>query len=492
MAGEPILIVDDTPVNLKLTRILLVNEGYQVSTAGSAEEALELLRSYHPKLILADIQLPGIDGLEMTRLIKGDERTRDITVVALSAFAMKGDEQRAIEAGCDGYITKPIDTRTLGRQIRELLDRRAGNPETALPDSQAESLPPAELRALRHRFLSEGQERARKLLLELDGEFHADVAARAVHQWIGTGGLLGFTAISRLAREVETLLHERPVDTAQVRESATSLMLAFTSPSEARDIPIPEAIIRPLRGKRLAVVGLPASETQRLCVALERAQAHAQVFELASTPEPQQLQSCDLLVVWVQAQSASSPWLGPASPAYRRPTLLVGNHDDLMALPARLQAVAGFLMDGWQPDEALVRLSMALMQKARRPSPSPEDGRRPVLIAGPEDASGTLLENLAGLGMEVHHASDGPQALDAAGRVQLHAAVLDIDLPGADGFELLARLRSQQPAMGVVILTGHQREDDLVRGFALGADDYVVKPFSPIELAARLNRLVPQ
>ena len=102
MAGEPILIVDDTPVNLKLTRILLVNEGYKVMTAASAEEALELLRSYHPQLILADIQLPGIDGLELTRRIKQNELTRDISVVALTAFAMKGDEQKATEAGCDG------------------------------------------------------------------------------------------------------------------------------------------------------------------------------------------------------------------------------------------------------------------------------------------------------------------------------------------------------------------------------------------------------
>src|SRR5437868_12234455 len=78
MAGEPILIVDDTPVNLKLTRILLMNEGYKVLTAASAEEALELLRSHHPQLILADIQLPGMDGLEMTRRIKQDEKTRDI------------------------------------------------------------------------------------------------------------------------------------------------------------------------------------------------------------------------------------------------------------------------------------------------------------------------------------------------------------------------------------------------------------------------------
>src|SRR5208282_5044255 len=124
MAGEPILIVDDTPVNLKLTRILLVNEGFKVMTAASAEEALELLRTYHPALVLADIQLPGIDGLELTRRIKQNEATRDITVVALTAFAMTGDEQRAIDAGCDGYITKPIDTRTLGARIRGHLDRR--------------------------------------------------------------------------------------------------------------------------------------------------------------------------------------------------------------------------------------------------------------------------------------------------------------------------------------------------------------------------------
>src|SRR6266487_4334572 len=146
MAGELILIVDDTPVNLKLTRILLVNEGYTVLTAGSAEEALDLLRSYHPRLILADIQLPGMDGLEMTRQIKRDSRTRDIAVVALTAFAMKGDEQRALEAGCDAYITKPINTRTLGGQIRQLLTLRSevGAP-LAEPAPSHGGLPAAEL-----------------------------------------------------------------------------------------------------------------------------------------------------------------------------------------------------------------------------------------------------------------------------------------------------------------------------------------------------------
>ena len=245
MAGEPILIVDDTPVNLKLTRILLVNEGYKVLTAASAEEALELLRGFHPRLVLADIQLPGMDGLEMTRLIKQDERTRDIVVVALTAFAMKGDEQKAIDAGCDGYITKPIDTRTLGGRIRQLLTHHAETqtPVVGLPPDH-EAIPAAEVQVLRRRFLHEGQEKARQLLLDLDAAFNANEAARAVHQWVGTGGLLGYTALARLAREVEATLLERPLDAAQVRESLTNLLLAFTTPREALDAPTPDAIDR--------------------------------------------------------------------------------------------------------------------------------------------------------------------------------------------------------------------------------------------------------
>jgi two-component system cell cycle response regulator DivK len=125
MASEQILIIDDTPVNLKLTRILLTNEGYTVRTAVDAEEALTILETFHPDLMLVDIQLPGMDGLELARRVKADPRTRDIVVVALTAFAMKGDRERAMEEGCDGYITKPIDTRSLPLTLREYLAKRA-------------------------------------------------------------------------------------------------------------------------------------------------------------------------------------------------------------------------------------------------------------------------------------------------------------------------------------------------------------------------------
>ena len=125
MAGESILIIDDNPTNLKLARILLQGEGFVVRTANDAEEALQVLETFHPRVILMDIQLPGIDGLELTRKLKADPVTKDIIIVAVTAYAMKGDEAKARAAGCDAYITKPIDTRGLPTTIAGYLGGKA-------------------------------------------------------------------------------------------------------------------------------------------------------------------------------------------------------------------------------------------------------------------------------------------------------------------------------------------------------------------------------
>jgi len=124
MAGERILIVDDNAINLKLVAYLMKANGYTVETALDAETALEAIRSNHPDVILMDIQLPGIDGLELTRRLKADPKTRDIVIVAVTAYAMKGDQAKALAAGCDDYITKPIDTRTLPETIARHLAKR--------------------------------------------------------------------------------------------------------------------------------------------------------------------------------------------------------------------------------------------------------------------------------------------------------------------------------------------------------------------------------
>jgi two-component system, cell cycle response regulator DivK len=121
MAGEPILIVDDNAANLKLARVLLSVDGFEVRTAASAEEALTVLERFTPRLILMDLQLPGIDGLELTRRLKADPARRTIIVLALTAYAMKGDDEKAFAAGCDGYITKPIDPDDFSAMVNRYL-----------------------------------------------------------------------------------------------------------------------------------------------------------------------------------------------------------------------------------------------------------------------------------------------------------------------------------------------------------------------------------
>jgi CheY-like chemotaxis protein len=109
MAGEPILVVDDNEANLKLVRVLLLGDDYVVHTAPDAETALAALPELRPRLILMDLQLPGMDGLALTRALRLDPQYRDIVIIALTAYAMKGDDEKAFAAGCDGYVTKPIN-----------------------------------------------------------------------------------------------------------------------------------------------------------------------------------------------------------------------------------------------------------------------------------------------------------------------------------------------------------------------------------------------
>jgi CheY-like chemotaxis protein len=120
-AAPLILVVEDNEVNQLLTASVLDREGFEVELAGTPQQAMELLAAHQPDLILMDIQLPGMDGLALTRRIKADPATADITIVALTAHAMTGDREQTLDAGCAGYISKPIDTRSFGNQVREFL-----------------------------------------------------------------------------------------------------------------------------------------------------------------------------------------------------------------------------------------------------------------------------------------------------------------------------------------------------------------------------------
>ncbi len=123
MAGEKILIVDDNPMNLELATDLLEAKGFQVIQAEDATACIELAKKEKPDLILMDIQLPGMDGLSATRILKEEITAKNIPIVALTAHAMMGEKEKALEAGCSGYISKPINTREFPGQIVDFLKR---------------------------------------------------------------------------------------------------------------------------------------------------------------------------------------------------------------------------------------------------------------------------------------------------------------------------------------------------------------------------------
>jgi CheY-like chemotaxis protein len=124
MSPGRILVVDDNVTNLKLITFILSKLPYEVKTASDARQALALVESFEPQLILMDIQLPDIDGLALTRRLKADPRTRETTIIAVTAYAMKGDEEKAREAGVDDYVIKPIDKESFRRIVAEHMTRR--------------------------------------------------------------------------------------------------------------------------------------------------------------------------------------------------------------------------------------------------------------------------------------------------------------------------------------------------------------------------------
>ena len=124
MDGKKILLVEDNPVNRRLAVFLLRSQGYEVHEATTAQEAFENIEKERPDLIVMDIQLPGMDGLEVTRRIKAQPATADIPVIAVTSYAMKGDREKALAAGCVGYVTKPIDKNIFIQEIATRLGEK--------------------------------------------------------------------------------------------------------------------------------------------------------------------------------------------------------------------------------------------------------------------------------------------------------------------------------------------------------------------------------
>ena len=194
-----ILLVDDNPENLRLLELVLLNEGFTVETASCAREALEALALSVPDALLTDIQMPDIDGLELIRQVRLDPRTRGIPILAVSANAMKRNIEEAFAAGCDEYITKPIDTRTFAASVCKLLNR-GQNSET-----RPRSLPVAseERPSLDREFLVDCQQQVEQLLGYPNDSIRRERACGILQHCASVAGVMGHLRVTALARDLQ-------------------------------------------------------------------------------------------------------------------------------------------------------------------------------------------------------------------------------------------------------------------------------------------------
>jgi two-component system cell cycle response regulator len=218
MAADSILVVDDNPLNQKLMRVMLASEGYDVRVAGDATAALAALEDWHPCLILTDVQLPGMDGLELARRLKAAPATRDIPILAVTAHTRLADEEAARAAGCDAYLTKPVDTRALAATVARLTassgsepgraDSTTGQPldtrVTASLREIARGQPPGFLADVRSLFIETSTQCLEELRRALAAQDPSSVAA-AAHRLVGSCASIGATELAQVARDLETL-----------------------------------------------------------------------------------------------------------------------------------------------------------------------------------------------------------------------------------------------------------------------------------------------
>jgi CheY-like chemotaxis protein len=389
MGGDPVLIVDDNPTNLKLLRILLAAESYEVRTANTSEEALAMLESFRPRLILTDIQLPGIDGLDFARRLKSNPATHDIIILAITAYAMAGDEEKALRAGCSGYVTKPVDTRTLPATVKLHLESK----QAARPAFEAGDYHDL-LADLRTSFLIEGGEEGHGLLRGLNNGFDADRAQRIAHRWAGIAGTLGFAEIVGKAHGIADFL-ANPVEQnepdsgiiaageciSRLRSELLSILQMFSEAVQGkRETPaLPPAVWQVLSQKTFAVIGFEHPEAARITRALAHARSLSHVFP--DVPDTGALQPFHALVVNVCREQSVSSWIHTGVfAASDKPILFVGSAETLLRRePGIPERSCDFLLEPWDTDELVFRAYRLFSSDADRALAAP-----PALHRAPE------------------------------------------------------------------------------------------------------------
>jgi two-component system, cell cycle response regulator len=410
MKAQTILVVEDNPLNMKLVRSLLTLAKYQVLEAEDAGKGIQLASIHHPDLILMDIQLPDMDGLEATRIIKGREELEPIPVVALTSFAMPGDEQKAREASCSGYITKPIDTRKFIETIQCFLPpagpstekgsrkEHSGRPRLLIVDDE-----PLNIKLLKARLPAEKYE----TLSASNGQQAIQIANKDLPDLILLDIMMpdldGFTVCRMLKQNPNTT-----------------------------EIPI--ILVTALEGLEDKIKGLETGADEFLTKPVN-------TIELLS----------------------------------RINSLL------------RLKQVRERLVLRSQSEKTFNHFAGQLDKMDEYPIPS-----KILLVEDDEKDRHIFRSFFRDLDYELEWVKTGEEGLDLLTRKSFDLILLDVLLPGLDGFEICRRLKNAQQTrdLQIILITCLPDLENKIKGIELGADDYLIKPVNRQELQARMKVLL--
>ncbi|MDJ0720898.1 MAG: response regulator [Desulfobacterales bacterium] len=410
MTTRTVLVIEDNEKNMKLVRLLLHMGSYRVMEAVNAEEGLALARQAPPDLILMDIQLPGMDGLQATTMIKADPQLSAIPVVALTSYAMEGDKARALSAGCDGYITKPIDTESFIDVIATFIRPGA-----------------VEKRDLRQ----ERKPNTVRILVVDDDPKNVKLMC----------GLL-----ARDGYELNTT-EDGPAALAQVEAHPPDVILL--------DVMMP---------------GMDGYEVTRRLKAGRDTQAIPIILITALDSPADRARGLE-----AGAEEFLTKPVNPVEIEARIQSMLkLKRYRDQLAIRARSEQQVG-------PEEPA-------------PEPAEEDGRVHNILIVEDDAKDLkLLQNhLVAPYYAIDVVRNGSDAIEIISRKRFDLVLLDILLPGMDGFEICRRIKQTDEAKDtqVVLITCLSDIENKIRGVELGADDYLIKPIDPRELQARVTVLL--
>jgi two-component system cell cycle response regulator DivK len=377
VGNESILIVEDDPMNVKLVQVLLSGEGYDLRSAPNAHEALNVLATFRPSLILMDIQLPGKSGLELTRQLLADPVMQSAKIVALTGYGRKDDERNCLNAGCDGYIAKPIDTSTFSATIRSFMDEKSRTAPRLQGDVRDL------LRERRNIFITES-------LAELDEllslEFRSkNRLLRALHRWAGIAGTLGMPEVTEQARKTEQVLESTDeINVSAVSEALEVLWqrIIAAAAAPAFELALPSEIMSRLSGKRIGLAGFSPPEANRIAKILDCAEC----FTLCLETPPEGLSMAAVqrfdIVILNTSVAAGVACQEHTSPDLDKPVLLVGSRAAITRELVSIETPArDFLTTPWDSEELLVRCCKLLPTDLRNRAPAGKVGNSTDIIA---------------------------------------------------------------------------------------------------------------